>query len=115
MQHRPVVLHFVPYASGEMLRKALALKADALVLDLEDSLTPDHKESARRTITEWLREVEFPRQKRLVRINALDSPWGRADIESTMAGRPDGFLVPKAGDVAALGELDTLLPEQEKS
>jgi len=40
MQPRPVVLHFVPYASDEMLRKALTLKADALVLDLEDSVTP---------------------------------------------------------------------------
>ena len=52
MQRRPVVLHFVPYASDEMLRKALVLKADALVLDLEDSVTPDNKESARSTVTE---------------------------------------------------------------
>ena len=50
MQRRPVVLHFVPYASDEMLRKSLALKADALVLDLEDSVTPDNKESARKTV-----------------------------------------------------------------
>jgi citrate lyase subunit beta / citryl-CoA lyase len=114
MQRRPVVLHFVPYASAEMLRKALALKADALVLDLEDSVTPDNKESARAVVTEWLRQVDFPRQKRLVRINALDSPWGHTDVESTMAGRPDGFLVPKAGDLAALRELDNFVSELEK-
>src|ERR1700751_5705670 len=113
MQRRPVVLHFVPYASDEMLRKALALKADALVLDLEDSVTPDNKESARKTVGEWLRQVDFPRQKRLVRINPLDSEWGRAD-ESTMAGQPDGFLIPKAGDVAALRELDSFIGELEK-
>jgi citrate lyase beta subunit len=114
MQRRPVVLHFVPYASDEMLRKALTLKADALVLDLEDSVTPDHKESARKTVTEWLRQVDFPRQKRLVRINPLDSEWGRADVESAMAGRPDGFLIPKAGDTAALRELDLFIGELEK-
>jgi citrate lyase subunit beta / citryl-CoA lyase len=114
MQRRPVVLHFVPYASDEMLRKAMTFKADALVLDLEDSVTPDNKESARKTVTQWLRQVDFPRQKRLVRINALDSPWGRADVESTMAGRPDGFLVPKAGDLAALRELASFLTQLEK-
>jgi citrate lyase beta subunit len=114
MQRRPVVLHFVPYASDEMLRKAMMLKADALVLDLEDSVTPDNKESARRTVTEWLRQVDFPRQKRLVRINALDSEWGRTDVENTMAGRPDGFLVPKAGDLIALRELDSFLIQLEK-
>ena len=114
MQRRPVVLHFVPYASDEMLRKAMTFKADALVLDLEDSVTPDNKESARKTVTQWLRQVDFPRQKRLVRINALDSQWGRADVESTMAGRPDGFLVPKAGDLAALRELDSFLTQLEK-
>jgi len=114
MQRRPVVLHFVPYASDEMLRKAMTFKADALVLDLEDSVTPDNKEPARETVTQWLRQVDFPRQKRLVRINALDSQWGRADVESTMAGRPDGFLVPKAGDLAALSELDSFLTELEK-
>lgn len=114
MERRPVVLHFVPYASDEMLRKSLTLRADALVLDLEDSVTQDNKESARKTVVEWLRQVDFSRQKRLVRINALDSGWGRADVESTMAGRPDGFLIPKAGDVAALRELDTFITELEK-
>jgi citrate lyase subunit beta/citryl-CoA lyase len=61
-----------------------------------------------------LRHVDFPRQKRLVRINALDSEWGRDDVESTMAGRPDGLLIPKAGDVAGLRELDSLIGKLEK-
>src|SRR5438067_1252189 len=115
MQRRPTVLHFVPYASEEMLRKALALRADALVLDLEDSVTPDNKESARTTVSEWLRHADFPRQKRLVRINALDSAWGLADVETIMAGRPDGLLVPKAGDLQALRELDSLISRLEKA
>jgi citrate lyase subunit beta/citryl-CoA lyase len=115
MQRRPTVLHFVPYASEEMLRKALVLRTDALVLDLEDSVTPDNKESARDTVSEWLRNVDFPRQKRLVRINALDSEWGPADVEAIMAGRPDGLLVPKAGDLQALRELDSLISRLEKA
>jgi citrate lyase beta subunit len=109
------VIHFVPYASAEMLRKALLLKADALVLDLEDSVTPDNKESARATVTEWLKTVDFGPRERIVRINALDSDWGATDIEATMAGRPDGYLVPKAGDLAELRALDqriTLLEQR---
>jgi citrate lyase beta subunit len=97
-----------------MLRKALLLKADALVLDLEDSVTPDHKDSARTTITDWLRNVDFGPRERIVRINALDSEWGIADVEATMAGRPDGYLVPKAGDVGELRELDTQIGTLER-
>ncbi len=108
------VIHFVPYASAEMLHKALRLKADALVLDLEDSVTPDNKESARATITEWLKSVDFGRRERIVRINALDSEWGDADIEATMAGRPDGYLVPKAGDIGELLALDKRLATLEQ-
>jgi citrate lyase beta subunit len=107
------VLHFVPYASADVLRKALLLKADALVLDLEDSVTPDNKEAARATITEWLSGIEFGPRERIVRINALDSEWGAADVEATMAGRPEGYLVPKAGDINELRELDARITRCE--
>src|ERR1700722_17937184 len=108
------VLHFVPYASAEMLRKALLLKADALVLDLEDSVTPDNKDSARTAIIDWLKHVDFGPRERIVRINALDSEWGTTDVEATMAGHPDGYLVPKAGDVGALRELDQRISTLEQ-
>ena len=108
------VLHFVPYASAEMLRKALLLKADALVLDLEDSVTPDNKDSARTTIVDWLKLVDFGPRERIVRINALDSEWGATDVEVTMAGRPDGYLVPKSGDVGELRDLDERISSLER-
>jgi citrate lyase subunit beta / citryl-CoA lyase len=114
MERIRTVLHFVPYASQEMLGKALALKADALVLDLEDSVTPDNKQAARETIAGWLKQVDFHGRERLVRINALDSEWSRADLEATMAGRPDGYLVPKAGNPQELHELDALLARLEQ-
>jgi citrate lyase subunit beta / citryl-CoA lyase len=109
------ILHFVPYASEEMLRKALMLKADALVLDLEDSVTPDNKDAARTTIVEWLKHVDFGPRERIVRINPLDSKWGTTDVETTMAGRPDGYLVPKASDVSELRKLDKRISILERS
>jgi citrate lyase beta subunit len=109
------VLHFVPYASEEMLHKALLLRADALVLDLEDSVTPDSKEAARATVREWLKGVDFGRRERIVRINALDTVWGTDDIAATMAGRPDGYLVPKAGNLDELRKLDADLTRMEQN
>jgi citrate lyase subunit beta / citryl-CoA lyase len=108
------VLHFVPYADAEMLRKALLLKADALVLDLEDSVTPDNKDTARATVSDWLKSVNFGGRERIVRINALDSAWGAADVVATIAGRPDGYLVPKAGNLDELRELDADLTRLEE-
>lgn len=108
------VLHFVPYASAEMLGKALKLKADALVLDLEDSVTPDNKLSARATIADWLKNIDFGPRDRIIRINALDSEWGSVDVEATMASRPDGYLVPKAGDPNELRALDEQITRLER-
>jgi HpcH/HpaI aldolase/citrate lyase family len=75
------LLHFVPYASSEMLCKALLLKADALVLDLEDSVTPDNKDSARTTIVDWLKNIDSGPRERIVQIDALDSKWSIADVD----------------------------------
>ena len=68
-------VHFVPGANEKMLNKSLALEADTLVLDLEDAVTPDNKDAARETVTDWLRQVDFGRQERMVRMNPLDTPW----------------------------------------
>ena len=65
--------HFVPGANEKMLMKSLDTAADALILDLEDAVTPENKDSARVTVASWLREVDFGRQERVVRVNPLDS------------------------------------------
>ncbi len=57
-------------------------------------------------VLDWLERVDFGPRERIVRINTLDCESGIADVEATMAGRPDGYLVPKAGDVGELRELD---------
>lgn len=106
-------VHFVPGANDKMLEKSLATEADSLVLDLEDAVTPDNKASARQTVTDWLRDVDFGRQERVVRINPFDTPWGRDDVVATMAGRPDAYLVPKIRSVDELGELDEIISAHE--
>ena len=108
-------VHFVPGANEKMLHKALALPADSLVLDLEDSVTPENKDSARTTVTKWLKTVNFGRQERMVRMNPLDTPWGVPDLEETMAGRPDSYLVPKVRTKDDLLKIDTTLSRRERA
>ncbi len=105
--------HFVPGANEKMLHKSLATDADTLVLDLEDAVTPDNKDSARQTISAWLRDVDFGVQERTVRINPLDTPWGRDDVAQTMPHPPDAYVVPKVSTLAELEDLDRLITTLE--
>ena len=107
--------HFVPGANEKMLQKSLDLAADSLILDLEDAVTPENKESARRTVSGWLRDVDFGRQERIVRINSLDSPWWRDDLEGVLEHPPDALLVPKINDGDEIRDISQILDALEES
>ena len=100
--------HFVPGANEKMLHKSIASAADCLILDLEDAVTPDNKDSAREIVAAWLKEADFQNKERTVRMNPLDTPWGLKDIEVTMQHPPDAYVVPK---VSTLTELETISAE----
>ncbi len=106
-------VHFVPGANEKLLTKSLGLAADSLVLDLEDAVTPDRKDSARAIVGGWLREVDFGRQERIVRMNPLDTPWGLDDLRVTMRTPPDAYLVPKVRTLADIEQIDMTLEALE--
>lgn len=106
-------LHFVPGANERLLEKSLALPADSLALDLEDAVTPDRKDSAREIVRDWLAEVDFGPRERVVRMNPLESPWGRRDLEVTMEAGPDAYLVPKVRSLEDVLAVDELVTELE--
>ena len=96
---------FVPADSGRKVEKALASDADAVILDLEDSVAPSRKLEAR----EWLKNLLPPRAERgpqrWVRVNPLDSADYRADLAACDSCDIDGLVLPKAetgADVARL-------------
>jgi citrate lyase subunit beta / citryl-CoA lyase len=98
---------FVPGDSKEKLEKAYRSGADALILDLEDSVSPAGKETARRTSLAFLQERrrESARPRLYVRINALSTSLADGDLDVVMTGAPDGIVLPKAtagNDVALL-------------
>lgn len=89
---------FVPGDSPEKLGKALRSEADALILDLEDSVAPLQKGAARRTVLSFLREQRgvATRPRLYVRINPLSTPLSLGDLDIAMTGAPDGIVLPKA-------------------
>ena len=101
-------LLFVPGDDTRKLAKAMHSGADALILDLEDSVAPDAKARARQIASAFLKEARAtPRRPRLfVRINALDSTLADTDLDALMPAAPDGVMLPKArmgADVQHLG------------
>ena len=81
-----------------MLEKARALPCDVVVLDLEDSVAPDAKAAARAAVCAAVKS--FGAREVAVRINALSTPWGKADFAAVQSAAPDALLLPKVERVA---------------
>jgi citrate lyase subunit beta/citryl-CoA lyase len=103
---------YMPGSNVRALDKAKTLPADAVILDLEDSVAPDAKEIARAQVCAAVTAGGFGPREVVVRINALAGPWGQADLDAVAVAAPDAILVPKvssAEDVFAVGRrLDDL-------
>src|SRR6202521_3040060 len=88
-------LLFVPADSERKLARGLESGADALILDLEDSVAAANRGVARRQAREFLGAHGPDRIRHYVRINPLGSGLALDDLAATIAGRPDGILLPK--------------------
>jgi citrate lyase subunit beta/citryl-CoA lyase len=96
-------LLFVPGDRPERFAKAAASGADALILDLEDSVAPERKDAARDAIAAYLAE---PRSvTAFVRINPLDSGLAAGDLQTVLSGHPDGIVLPKAEGEASVRQV----------
>jgi citrate lyase subunit beta/citryl-CoA lyase len=100
-------LLFVPADSEKKLAKAKSSPADALILDLEDSVAPENRPRARGLAHDFLRDQN--RQAIWVRINPVGSPDFVADMEAVVAARPAGLIVPKPDGPQDLLVLDAHL------
>jgi citrate lyase subunit beta/citryl-CoA lyase len=86
---------YLPGSNAKALAKARDLPADAIILDLEDSVAPEAKPEARDRIVAALKEGGFGGREMLIRVNGVHTPWGEADLEAAAAAAPDGVLLPK--------------------
>jgi len=106
---------FVPADSEKKLAKGFESGADAVILDLEDSVAANRKAPAREMALAFLRR-HAPAEKRpqlVVRVNALDTGLTDADLDAVVAGRPDAILLPKAEGGPAVTHLDAKLTARE--
>ncbi|WP_027460357.1 HpcH/HpaI aldolase/citrate lyase family protein [Deinococcus murrayi] len=99
---------YVPGDQPRALEKARTLGADAVILDLEDAVAPEHKDAARENVTGALR-TPWPSPV-LVRVNGPGTPWAETDLAWVRGAGADGLVLPKVEDTAALQGLPPGLP-----
>src|SRR5213075_2701000 len=101
---------YVPGCNPRYLNKARLLRVDSVILDLGDPILVEVKEDSRRLVAEALLAGGYGRREVVVRVNDLDSPWGRDDVKAIAASGVDAVLFPnvesKADVLEALAVLD---------
>ncbi len=107
-------LLFVPGNQERRLEKARLISADALILDLEDSVPPSEKDAARKMVAASIDELASSGKVIFVRINSLPTPYAVSDIKAVAAGRLKGICLPKSESRDDIHRADALLADAEK-
>ncbi len=100
---------YMPGSNARAIEKARGLAVDAIILDLEDSVAPEAKEQARRQVADAVAAGGFGPREVVIRINALDTPWGMADVAAAAKAGPDAVLLPKPSNARDIHRLADLL------
>src|SRR6202165_3043026 len=108
-------LLFVPADSPKKLDKAMASGADALIVDLEDSISTERKEDARASALAFLQQAQGAanRPRLLVRVNGLETGLTDDDLDAVIPGKPDAIMLPKANGGTSVIHLDAKLAVRE--
>ncbi len=107
---------YIPGSKERALEKAKALPCDAILFDLEDAVAPDEKAAARALLAQTLAQGGYGARAKIVRVNGLDTEWGRADLEAFAAAiqsgvQIDAVLIPKVSSPADLDAVATVIPD----
>ncbi|NVK59354.1 MAG: CoA ester lyase [Rhodobacteraceae bacterium] len=102
---------YIPGSKDRALDKARTLPVDAIIFDLEDAVSPGEKEAARATLAAALRQGGFGKRTKIVRINGLDTRWGKDDAVAANDMDCDAILLPK---VESPEQLDALAKLTDK-
>jgi len=108
-------LLFVPGDSRRKIEKAAASGVDSVILDLEDGVALNAKAAARESIAAALRDLDFGRSERLIRINPYATPFYADDLVCALDLRPDGIVLPKVESVESLVALDAAISAFERA
>ncbi|MEJ6477509.1 MAG: CoA ester lyase [Octadecabacter sp.] len=101
---------YIPGSKERALDKARGLECDVILFDLEDAVAVDEKANARATLAAQLAKGGYGARMRIVRINALDTPWGVGDAEAVAQMDCDAVLLPKVDSAADIDALAAIVP-----
>lgn len=93
---------YMPGSNARAIEKARSLPADAIILDLEDSVAPDQKAAAREQVCAAVKAGGFGQREVVIRTNGVDTEWGKEDLAAAIEAGPDAILLPKVsspGDI----------------
>jgi citrate lyase subunit beta/citryl-CoA lyase len=96
---------YMPGSNARAIEKARTLPADAVILDLEDSVAPDGKAAARQQVSDAVTAGSFGAREVIVRINGLDTEWWLDDLNAVAKAKPDAVLVPKVSSPSHLEDV----------
>lgn len=102
---------YIPGSKDRALDKARSLAVDIILFDLEDAVVPDEKVNARNTLAAALAQGGYGPRQRIVRMNALDTPWGKDDAAAIAAMDCDAVLLPKVNSAADVDALAKIIPD----
>ena len=100
---------YMPGSNLRALEKGKTLPADALILDLEDSVAPDQKEAARGNVVDAVKAGGYGHREIVIRVNSLNSPWGFEDIVAAATSGADAICIPKAESADAVRQVDAIM------
>lgn len=102
---------YMPGANVRALEKARTLACDAIIMDLEDSVSPDAKKQARINVANALKAGGYGKREVVVRVNALDTTWGYKDIVMAATSGAHAVLVPKTESAHAVRQVEHIMEE----
>ena len=105
---------FLPGNNPNMLINGNCLGADAVIFDLEDAVSPDEKDAARILVRNTMRYMDFRGCEIIVRINSIDTPYWRKDIDAIAPYTPGLILLPKTGSAADVLAADEYITQMEE-
>lgn len=104
---------YVPGNHPGMIRDAHIYGADSIMFDLEDSVSIKEKDSARLLVYHSLKTFDYGNTEVIVRVNGLNTPYGRDDFEAMVRAKPDGIRLPKTETPEDVKEADDLITRIE--
>lgn len=105
---------FIPGNTPNLLINGNCLGADMVIFDLEDAVSPDEKDSARVLVRNTLKYLNFKTLGTIVRINSVDTPYWKKDLDEIMPYTPDMIMLPKTGCPADVLAADAYMTELEE-